>query len=218
MVPRESEVAIHRPIGTRYDELAGEYDSRWKGYIAASLKLVTDVVALSEGARLLDAPCGTGELFRRLADRSPQVQFVGVDASAAMIRRAHAKHPEATAWCQADVARLPFSNASFDTVVSASSLHYFAEPAAALAELHRVTRPGGQFILVDWCADFLTIKCLDRWLRWTEPGFVRAWSLGDCRRLVEEAGFEVLDAERLRLDWFWGMMRIVGRRAQESMP
>jgi SAM-dependent methyltransferase len=93
------------------------------------------------GPRLLDAGCGTGGLLLSHPDAT------GLDRS-----------PLALEFCarrglrrllSADVQRLPFRDAAFDTVLSADVLYHraVADDGAALAELARVTRPGGTVIL-----------------------------------------------------------------------
>lgn len=67
-------------IGNRpakYDRLAAIYDRRWAGYVDATLRAVVDELKLSGQERILDVPCGTGELQRRLRQRWPGVRLVG---------------------------------------------------------------------------------------------------------------------------------------------
>ena len=95
--------------------------------------------------RVLEAGCGCGALALALEDR---MDVTGVDAS-----------PHALACCRrrglprlvrAGVEALPFADACFDAVVSIDVLYHraVADDAAALAELGRVCRPGGQVVLV----------------------------------------------------------------------
>jgi SAM-dependent methyltransferase len=103
--------------------------------------LLRGALARWGGARVLDAGCGAGGLLLDLpggigVDRSP----LALEACAArgLVRLA-----------RADVQRLPFADAAFDAVVSADVLYHrdVADDGAALAELARVTRPGGVVIL-----------------------------------------------------------------------
>lgn len=195
-----------------YDRLAPDYDRRWRPYIDATLRLVVDALSLRGDERVLDVPCGTGELEQRLLARYPLLSMVGVDISAGMLTRAASKNrPAHCELIHSDVCHLPFADESFDYVICANSFHYFPDPTVALNEMKRVLRPAGSLLLLDWCDDFLACKLFSLWLHWTDPAFVQTYSLRSCRLLLEACGWQVADAERVRVQWIWGLMRIVGR-------
>ena len=198
------------PVRQAYDRIAAEYDRRWQPYVDATLNAVIEAVEFQGHESVLDVPCGTGELERRLLSAWPDLEITGADLSPAMLREARRKDlGERVNWIEADVAKLPLPDAGFDYVVCANSFHYFRRPQEALAELGRVLRPGGTLVLVDWCDDYLTCKLCSLWLRWADPAFFRTYSLRACRLLLEHEGFEVLDGSRFRINWLWGLMRFV---------
>jgi SAM-dependent methyltransferase len=82
---------------------------------------------------VLDVGCGEGELATHL----PAGAWVGVDASAEMLRRAPEPHH------QADATALPFSDEAFGSVALLYVLYHLPDPASALAEARRVLQPGG---------------------------------------------------------------------------
>lgn len=82
---------------------------------------------------VLDVGCGEGELARHLPDGA----WIGVDNSAAML--AHAPEPNHLA----EATTLPFSDASVGSVALLYLLYHLPHPERALAEAHRVLRPGG---------------------------------------------------------------------------
>lgn len=203
-------------VRLEYDRLADEYDRRWRKYVDATMKAVLEVVKLEGREKILDIPCGTGELSRRLLAKSPNLCITGADISPGMLKQAKSKDAgEKVKWIDAEVSRLPFADREFDYVICANSFHYFSTPEQALVELRRVLRPKGVLILVDWCDDYLTCKLCSVWLRWTDRAFHRTYSLRSCQSLAVQAGFDVERSDRFRVSWLWGMMRLVCRRIDD---
>jgi SAM-dependent methyltransferase len=109
-----------------------------------------DIARLSElpaGASVLDIPCGGGVAFRGLRPER-ELRYVAADLSPVMLRRAGAEaERRGIRWielAEADVEALPFEDRSFDVVVTYTGLHCFPDPPAAIAEMARVLRPGGE--------------------------------------------------------------------------
>lgn len=199
------------PVRQEYDRLADEYDTRWRRYIDASVQLAAEVIELQGQERVLDLACGTGQLAARLLARWPQLQITGVDVSSQMLRRARARQLPVH-WLCGEAASLPLADEQFDVVACLSAFHYFRQPRRALVEMRRVLRPGGQLIVVDWCDDYLSCKLCSAWLRLTDRAFYKTYSLAECQTELQHAGFRVLSAVRRRIDWLWGMMRLVATR------
>ncbi len=91
---------------------------------------------------VLDAGCSSGYLLEDLRRELPTASLVGVDLIAGGLRRAHLLVPDAKLLL-ADVCDLPIKDASVDVALSANLLEHVPDDAGALAELHRVLRPGG---------------------------------------------------------------------------
>jgi ubiquinone/menaquinone biosynthesis C-methylase UbiE len=199
-------------VRQEYDRLAASYDRRWRTYVEATLQAVVEGLDFQGHERVLDLACGTGELERRLLARWPSLGVVASDLSLGMLRQAAGKQGDRASWVQAEAARLPFADHSFDYAICANSFHYFRSPREALRECHRVLRPQGCLVLVDWCDDYLSCKLCSLWLRVTDPAFHETYTLRNCRALLERCGFEIVRADRFRVQWIWGMMRLVCRR------
>jgi ubiquinone/menaquinone biosynthesis C-methylase UbiE len=127
--------------------------------LAGSLygRIAADVAAAAPaGARVLEVGCGPGHLSIRLARRHG-LDLTGLDLDPAMIERARANaahqgngDQRGPSFLVGDVAALAFPDRSFDLVVSTLSMHHWADPAAGLAEIGRVLRPGGRALIWDF--------------------------------------------------------------------
>src|SRR2546429_4699894 len=103
------------------------------------------------GGRILDVGIGTGI---SLTDYAPTLRVVGVDYCEPMLRKAHerlAEHKLAHVQALAvmDAQHLGFPDAFFDAVVAQYVITTVPDPEAALGEFARVTKPGGEIILVN---------------------------------------------------------------------
>lgn len=148
-----------------HEDLFPEEDSRRE--VAAVLELL----GLPDGARVLDLPCGWGR-HTLLLPEAGQDAF-GADLSVDLLRRAARGAREAglpSRFAAADVRELPFRDAAFDAVLNLfTSLGLFLddrEDIRALAEAHRVLRPGGQFMLESMHRDDVVCTYAER-DRWT---------------------------------------------------
>jgi SAM-dependent methyltransferase len=106
-----------------------------------------DAAEVTAGTRLLDVACGHGYATARAAERGAAA--TGVDQSAAMLALARDRHPKLD-FREAAVEALPFDAGCFDAVVGNFLLPHLADPGAAVAELARVTAPGGRLALTTW--------------------------------------------------------------------
>ena len=98
---------------------------------------VLDTLPLPSPARILDAGCGSGAMLDELARYG---KVWGVEPHPLGVAAAHrAGHPTVT---RARVEELPFGADEFDLVACLDVIEHTPDDAAALAELHRVTRPG----------------------------------------------------------------------------
>jgi len=189
-----------------YTGLARRYDQRWERYVEASVAETLRRLELGAGRSVLDVGCGTGALLRAIQRIDPSAQVRGIDLTPAMLRVAAGKLRPGTGLAAADAAALPFAAASFDLVLSTSSLHFWADPVAGLREMARVARPAGRIVITDWCDDYLACWICDRVLRLADRAYRRAYGQRECRRFLAAAGLRLERIDRYKINWLWGLM------------
>ena len=161
------------------------------------------------GSRVLDLACGGGRYASSVARRGASV--VGLDLSAPLLAAGRAAgNTPSHGFVRGDMTHLPFRAASFDLVLSMfTSFGYLQEPADdrnVLAEVARVLRPGGRFVLDFLNAKRLRAQLVPESVRDTSRGKVheRRW-VDDARGVVvkemqlEDAKSEHWDREEVRL-------------------
>lgn len=104
---------------------------------------------LHPGESALDIGCGPGFTTADIwQEVMPSGRVVGVDISESMIALARRRNPSAEIK-MADATKLPEPDGSFDAALAVQVYEYLPDLAAALADLHRVLRPGGRAVIVD---------------------------------------------------------------------
>ncbi|HQO35539.1 MAG TPA: class I SAM-dependent methyltransferase [bacterium] len=101
----------------------------------------------SNPRKVLEVGVGRGDLLSQLSGQS--IELYGCDLSEGNLAAASASFQALdfpVSLCHADAENLPFRSASFDTVYSLSVLWYLPDPAATVAEMCRVARPGGTIV------------------------------------------------------------------------
>ncbi|MDQ3102389.1 MAG: class I SAM-dependent methyltransferase [Actinomycetota bacterium] len=134
-----------------FDQIATAYDASMPAHVIDHYldKRVRFVVDNCERGRGLDVGCGTGVLAQRLAGAG--FRMSGVDPSQGMLDVLADRSPDVTA-LRGSGTDLPFTDDSFDLVLSVATMHHIAdadEIRRTLAEMVRVARPGGRVLIWD---------------------------------------------------------------------
>jgi demethylmenaquinone methyltransferase/2-methoxy-6-polyprenyl-1,4-benzoquinol methylase len=156
--------AMFDGIAERYDLLN---DLLSAGQVRLWRRAVARIIGAGPGDRVLDLAAGTGT--SALSFTATGADCVACDFSLGMLRagqsrlaqRGTGRNPVAgsVGLVAGDALRLPFRDAAFDAVTISFGLRNVASPAAALAEMRRVTRPGGRLVVCEFST--ITIGPLD---------------------------------------------------------
>ena len=209
---------IFAPLGPTYARwgriLSFGQDPRWRRFLVSRLDA-------PPGAHVLDVATGTGLVASELLARGYAV--TGVDQSAGMLATARARLGEREVELhEARAEHLPFADASFDALTFTYLLRYVDDPAATLAELARVVRPGGTIAMLEFgLPQGLARPAWELYVRaglplagrlispaWHDVGrilgpsirtFHRDWPPERLEPTWRDAGIEDVDSERLSL-------------------
>ena len=175
-------------VAGAYDELGARFGEWASGLQGEPLERFLDELfeRLPEGACVLDLGCGDGAKTKRLAER---FDVIGVDLSGEQLRLARTAVPEG-AFVQGDIVQLELPDESFDAVTAFYSFMHVPrdEHPALLGRVRAWLKPNGLFL-----APMSTMGGPDRVENWLGVDmFFSGWDAEKNRRLVREAGFDVL--------------------------
>jgi len=186
---------IHRAAARGFTDGADRYARGRPDYPPALDRWLREAVGLAPGATALDLGAGTGKFLPRLIATGADV--VAVEPVDAMRGELAAAFPQVDARAGAAEA-LPLADASVDAVVCAQAFHWFATDAA-VAEIARVTKPGGALALV-WNVRDESIPWVARITDLMRPyeGDAPRYYTGAWRRVFPAPGFGPLEESRFR--------------------
>lgn len=131
-------------IAPRYDLMnrimTGGQDVRWR-------RKVIRLAQINNHASLLDLGTGTGDLAKEALSQFPSAKVVGADFTLEMMRAGKQNSPYN--WSAADALSLPFSDSSFDVVISGFLMRNVIDLNSALTEQYRVLKSGGRIVILD---------------------------------------------------------------------
>lgn len=180
---------------------------------------IRDACAAGTRLRILDVGCGTGDVLDGIPRN--RVRVTGIDLVLDMVRGAATSHPD-DVFVTANAEAIPLVPGSQDVVVCLGVLEYVPDPAAVLASIREVLRPGGHLIVsfpnrgsVSRLVSRLESRCEralfalfhalgGRGRHDDRPPYRhKQWTVAGARRLLAAAGFEV---DRIFFNTFglWG--------------
>src|SRR5579884_4399395 len=121
---------------------------RWSRGLAP---IFLDFVDVANDASVLDVGCGTGSLTMVIANRKPQSKVVGVDLSHEYIEYCRTRNSlNHVRFEVGDAQNLDFPDGAFDATVAMLVLNFVPDPNRAVAEMKRITAPGGRVAAAVW--------------------------------------------------------------------
>jgi len=156
-----------------------------------------------------DLGCGTGELLSALKKKSDIA--IGVDGSPKMLDIARKRLKDLKEGIElrlGEMEHLPLKDGELDLAVVNMVLHHVPEPIIGIKEVHRVLKPSGSFILVDFDThsnEALRNTYGDRWL-----GFKK----NEIERWLADAGFELIESVQIKLQKKLKLHMIVSKKIE----
>lgn len=184
-----------------FSRWANKYDSPlFRLYFERLYSRILSLLQLEGNARLvpgafvLDVACGTGELIFRLAKKYPQTTFIGLDLTPAMVEKAcqKGKFLSNVEFREGNAANLLFPNETFDIVLCSEAFHHFELPERALAEIYRVTKNSGLFLLIDPGFSSVVLTRITELIARTFEVNKHVYSQSELRELLQKTGFSIV--------------------------
>ncbi len=136
---------------TFFNKIASEWDLL-KSEILGNFNLSTAILNhIKNSSVAVDLGCGTGELLSKMKHQASQV--IGVDSSAKMLEEAKKRfqdNGENLDLRLGELEHLPLGDDEADCAVISMVLHHLSDPCQVFAEVHRILKPGGIFIIADF--------------------------------------------------------------------
>lgn len=163
---------------------------------------MADCAAPQAEDALLDLACGPGIVSCFFAERIRHV--TGLDMVPAMLDNARRLQSERglrnVEWKLGQATELPFSETSFDRVVTRFSFHHFLDPIVVLREMARVCRKGGTIVVADVTPSQRTQPKFNEWEILRDPSHTRAMTAEELCRLGTRVGLGLRRREDFRLE------------------
>ncbi|MGH6741633.1 MAG: class I SAM-dependent methyltransferase, partial [Bradyrhizobium sp.] len=179
------------------------HDQDHYGGLAANDALA-ERAGIGEGTRVADFCAGLGGPSRYFAHRYG-ADVTGIELTPARVKGAEelirrVGLQDKVRVLEGNVMQVPLATSSVDAVVSQEALLHVPDKKRALAEAHRILKPGGRIAFTDWVAH-RRLSDADRELMWQGMAVADLYDLPIYAELVRGAGFVVSSAEDLTLEW-----------------
>jgi len=143
------------------------------------VQLILEYFGDLNGKRVLDVGCGKGRFARVLGERFPGSAIVAFDLAEAMLRHV----PDGMGRCAGSMTALPFQSEGFDFAYATESLEHAVDIDRTVAEMCRVTKPGGRIVIIDKNAEQWGRLKTPEWEKWFGRKQLENLLARHCRRV-----------------------------------
>ena len=191
-------------VNTQFGYMAQNYLTSPVHAQGADLEKLSGLVSQLHPSRILDIGCGAGHASFAMAAKGA-ISVVAYDLSRPMLeivaKEARTRKLDQITTQQGPVEQLPFSDASFDLVVTRFSAHHWLGINKALTEIARVSAPGSTFVVIDVVAPEIPLH--DTVLQAVEllrdTSHVRDYRISEWKRMLSESGFTIAHCAQWKL-------------------
>jgi ubiquinone/menaquinone biosynthesis C-methylase UbiE len=198
------------PSEHHYDKIAKKYEKKWSTYLERTHNETLRLLNLKKNIFILDAGCGTGGVIKKINQKEKTANIVGIDSSQEMLARANInlKNLKNITLKKADIQHIPHKDDTFDVVINISNIHYIQDPSKVFKELHRVLKPKGEIIILDWSRDNLLFKFMDLYWKLFLHPYIKCYTLKEMTDMLVKTGFTIQITNTLEINWFWKVFSI----------
>jgi ubiquinone/menaquinone biosynthesis C-methylase UbiE len=197
-----------------WDKAADYYEDSWKSQLKPAQDQLLEMAALKPGDRVLETACGTGLVtFRAARSVEPNGEVLATDLSDGMIALAKSEAQNKgignVSFKRMDAEELEVEDEAFDAALCGLGLMYVPDPVKALAEMHRVLKPGGRAVAAIWgerrnCGWADIFPIVDRRVASDVcPLFFQQGTGNTLERSFREAGFSEVETERFSVPLYY---------------
>lgn len=170
-----------------FNQQAVTYDQDMRGQHARSLyPILLEKLSDISYHSALDLGCGTGEMIKMILEQDAQKSLTGIDLSEKMLEIAKGKLNDRAKLLLGDSEHLPFQDGTFDVVYCNDSFHHYPAPENVLAEVKRVLKTGGLFLMGDCWQPFIGRTIMNFYMKRSNEGDVKIYSEQEIRFMFEK--------------------------------
>lgn len=167
-----------------------------------SMQVLIDLTEVSAIDDVLDVACGSGLVACEFALYANHV--TGIDITPKMIEQAMQRQQDKgltnLTWQVGDVLPLPFADCQFSLVITRYSFHHLLKPAAVMAEMCRVCKPGGKIMVIDVVQSPEKVDAFDSLEKLRDPSHVHALTFFEMASMIDASGLTNIKTAQYKVE------------------